>query len=84
MLASHFVDTYALEVLTGTVVQLVCLFIFASGVGLDCLLDRLNGTAEKVRVAHATDTAGLCAAATTEVEGCTLARSIVSTAERNT
>lgn len=39
--------------LTCTVVQLVCLLIFAGGIRLDSLFDRLNGAAEEVGVAHA-------------------------------
>ena len=38
--------------LTGAVVKRICLLIFAGGVGFDGLLDRLDGPAEEVRVAH--------------------------------
>jgi hypothetical protein len=38
--------------LTSTVVHLVCLLILARGVCLDGLLDRLNGPAQEVGVAH--------------------------------
>ena len=38
--------------LTSAIVHLIRLFIFARGICLDGLLDRLNGAAQKVRVAH--------------------------------
>lgn len=60
---------------TGTVVQLVCLLIFASGIRFDGLLDRLNGTAEKVGVTHVCAYAGLHATAVfPEVSLCVCAR----------
>jgi hypothetical protein len=48
--------------LTGAVVQLVCLFILAGRVCLDGLLDRLNGAAQEVGVAHGWGGTGLYAA----------------------
>lgn len=38
--------------LTRTVILLVCRLIVACGVGLDSLLDLLNGTAQEVCLAH--------------------------------
>jgi len=46
------IDIVHLRCPTCLIVHLVCLLIFASGVLLDGFLDRVNGTAKKVRVAH--------------------------------